>query len=184
VNDRDNQQEIPEVEKAWLAGIIEGDGSIGMGFQESPRAGGVRGFAVKPTIAFSNQDVLLVERVTQLLKALSGKNAMLRELAGNYPGSFPTMTVSLVGMKAVQAVLEAIHPYLYGMKSAKSRLLRQFLESRMARIRTAQGNPAYNEEELIVIQKFYRDTRRKGGKRNPEIGKILNDYMCAIKRTA
>ena len=27
-----NQQEISEVEKAWLAGIIEGDGSISMGF--------------------------------------------------------------------------------------------------------------------------------------------------------
>lgn len=181
MEDRDNQQEITETDKAWLAAMIEGEGHISMGFHKYNGAKGRRRFAVKPTIGFANQDELLIEKVASLIKAIGAKGTLIREVRGHYEHSRNSMKVTLCGMTAVLRVLENLIPYLVGSKVAKARLLAEFIKSRLARDRTHQGNPYYNEEELLIIEKFYQNTQRKGGKRNPEIGEILRDYMCNLK---
>lgn len=177
-----NPLETAETEKAWLAGVIEGDGAIGLGFQ-AQRATAPRRFAVKPDISFSNQDALLIEKVVNLFSALSGKNAYIREQLGSYDRSHPVISVRLTGMAAVKVVLEAILPYMCGEKQARARLLHRFISSRFER-HQGRGNGAsktpYNEEEIVIIKTIYERGVRKGGKRNPDIGGILNDYTRDI----
>lgn len=182
-----NPQEITEIDKAWLAGVIEGDGALGMGFQVQ-RATQPRTFAVKPYVAFCNQDALLIEQVVYMFFALSGKNVHLREVAGHYEHSRSTISLELHGMASVKAVVEAIMPYLRGEKAARARLLHRFLASRFERHAGVHGPQTsatpYNEEELVIIEKLYESGRRKGGKRNPLIGEILRDYARAIANKA
>ncbi len=179
-----NPQETIEVDKAWLAGVIEGDGSIGMGFHLFKSPNLIKRFAVKPTISFSNQDGLLIERVVHLLAALSGKNPRIREVPSGSERGRSSMWVALTGMESVQSVLQAIMPYLQGEKAARARLLHQFIASRMERHKgrgpLASRTP-YNEEELLLIQQCRKYCRGKGGRLgNPEIDRILNEYTRAI----
>mgnify|MGYP001560900035 CR=1 FL=1 len=183
MENRDNQQATSETDKAWLAGAIEGDGSISMGFQKSPRANNKEGFAAVPSISFCNQDSLLIERVVYLLKEMGQKNVYIREVKGNYENSRDTMSVRLTGLRSVLNVLQAILPYLIGDKTAKTRLLISYLNSRLSRTRTEQGNPPYNEMELLLIERFYENTARKGGRRNPDIGRVLRDYKHTVLQT-
>ena len=182
-----NPQEITETDKAWLAGIIEGDGALGMAFQVQ-RATHPRTFAVKPYVSFCNQDALLVEQVVCMFYVLSGKNVHLREVAGNYEHSRSTISLELHGMASVKAVVDAIMPYLRGEKAARARMLHRFLESRFERhggVRGPQTSATpYNGEELTIIKNLYESGRRKGGKRNPLIGDILRDYTRAIAEKA
>lgn len=169
-----NPQEIQETDKAWLAGIIEGDGAIGMGFHEPTKSG--RLIAAKPSVSFSNQDSLLIERVSALISRLSGKHPQIRE---NQPGGFQssrtTMHVVLVGMEAVMRVLLSIEPYLVGNKGAKARLLTQFIASRLSKginRKGYRGYQPYDKDELMIMKSF---AEVKGG-RNPRFLEILNDY--------
>lgn len=184
MNDRDNQQKITEVEKAWLAGLIEGDGAIGMGFHSNFVVNRPKGFAVKPCISLTNQDARLIEKFSELVLAICDKNVRICEVLGRYENSRPSMSANLVGMESVARVLREIGQYLVGDKAAKARLLLKFIDSRLSRQRTQRGNPPYNLDELTVIKDFYELVRRKGGKRNPEIGEILNDYMRTASNEA
>jgi len=176
MKDRDNQQEIRETDLAWLAGMIEADGFVGMGFQKSPGANGRKLFATKPNVGFTNQDALLLEKVSNMIKSISNKNVFFREIKGNFPNSTNSVSLLLTGLQAVLDLLLAIEPYMIGNKGAKARLLIKYLESRLSRQRTARGNPPYNIDELLIIKNFYDNTKRKGGKRNPDVAKILRDY--------
>lgn len=201
-----NPQAIPETEKAWLAGVIEGDGSLGMGFQlqngygksrifgnpanydefeKSKNGKGYQRFAVKPSIQFSNQDGLLIESVCNLFIRICKKQPLIRESKGQYENSRSVLSVGLYGLQAVFDVLEAILPYLHGEKQARARLLFRFISSRFARHKhLGRGNGAskvpYNSDELLIIRQFYETGRRKGGKTNPEIGRVLTDYERAV----
>lgn len=178
-----NQLEIAETEKAWLAGVIEGDGSMGMGFYQQHdrkmKTNGQRSFACKPTIMFSNQDIKLIERVAHLLELITGKIPRMRDEISNYPNGRSTMSLTLVGIKAVEVTLRTLMPYLVGDKLSKARLIHRFAESRIARgVRHGfSGYTPYNDEELSIVRYLYEHTSsRKGGKRNPVIGEILRDY--------
>jgi hypothetical protein len=179
MKDRDDQQEITETDKAWLAGMIEGDGSIGMGFHKQMRANNRKGVAFKPLIQFANQDSRLVERVVAIMKGICGKqNLYIRECKSGFSNGFPYLQVNLVGLKAIHDVLEAIFQYLVGEKAGRAKLMLDFLNSRLSRTRVSQGNPEYNAGELIIAHKIFTTTRAKGNKeRNPEVREILRDYM-------
>ena len=177
-----NQLEIAETEKAWLAGVIEGDRSMGMGFYQQHdrkiKTNGQRSFACKPTITFSNQDIKLIERVAQLLELITGKVPRVRDEISNYPNGRSMMSLTLVGIEAVEVTLRTLIPYLVGDKLSKARLIHRFAESRIARgiSKGFSGYTPYNEEELTIVRYLYEHTSsRKGGKRNPVIGEILRD---------
>ena len=179
-----DQQEITATDKAWLAGVIEGDGSIGMGFhqQHDRKKNGSRAFAVKPAITFANQDMKLIERVAFLLESITGKVPRIKEERSNYPNGRGCVQLYLTGMQAVDEVLRALLPYFVGDKLSKARLLQRFTASRLngAFGKGIKGIAEYSNDELVIIKTFYEVTApRKGGKRNPVIGEILRDFMCA-----
>lgn len=176
-----NPLEITEIDKAWLAGVIEGDGSLMMGFhqQHDRKKNGKRSFAVKPTINFSNQDIKLIERVANLFHGLTGKQPRIRELPGSYEHSREVITLELAGMQSVCVVLDALIPYFVGDKLSKARLLQIFIKSRLGKFGPGiHGILPYDGDELVIIKRFYETTGpRKGGKRNPVIGEILREQM-------
>ena len=180
MKDRDNQQEIHETDLAWLAGMIEADGSVGMGFQQTQGAKGKKLFATKPNIAFTNQDALLIEKVSSIIKTITNKNMFIREIKSGFDNGNSSISLLLSGLEAVRDALLAIEPYMVGSKGAKARLLIKYLDSRLSRTRTGQGNPPYDINELVIIKHFNDITKRKGGKRNPDVVKILRDYMCGF----
>lgn len=189
MDDRDNPQEIVETDKAWLAGVIEGDGFITICFHQYRGATKERRFAVKPMVGFTNQDALLVDRVSGLLRVLGQKNAYIREVKSGYGGQStkqarPCFTAVVVGMQAVLSILQAIGPYLVGDKLGRARLAIRFLESRLSRVREkgqGSGNPRYTESELLMIREFRQGDARKGRGPLVDIDEILNDYTRGIR---
>ena len=70
---------------------------------------------------------------------------------------------------------------MVGEKAIKARLLIQYIESRLSKKRDKFGHaPKYCKKELGVIIDFYEKTGRKGGKRNPEVKPIINDYIFDV----
>lgn len=166
---------VKDTDLAWLAGAIEGDGSIGMGFHVFGNRRG-QSFAAKPSIDFSNQDEGLILHVGILIEQICGKTPLFATaIKSGFKKNAPVHRIRLAGMAEVLTVLEAISPYLIGDKSGRANLIMKFIRSRLADTHQAQGSGRrpYNEHEREIIRTFYERTNRKGGKHNTVVVDLL-----------
>jgi hypothetical protein len=160
---------------AWLAGAIEADGSVGMGFHKT-KLKSREGFAVGPAITFTNQDALLIEAVEAIMFYVCGKRPQLRAVNTNYENGRYSMALTMRGQPAVLALLLALVPYMRGEKGAKARLLISFINSRQSKKRV-RGHTPYDRSELGIIVDFYDRVQRKGGKRNLAVRQIIQQQV-------
>lgn len=188
MENRENQQQITETDKAWLAGFIEGDGSISMGFHlVNAKKSSSQKFACKPTISVHNTDALLIEKALCLFQQIANKTPYVQDNIGNYKGStLDVISLKLMGMACVLQVLKVIYPYLYGSKAGKARMMITFIEHRLEKERqrgtSGKFTPGYDLEDIIIMKWFYEHTEPKGEKRNKAIGEMLRDYTQDLKR--
>jgi hypothetical protein len=177
---------VKDTDIAWLAGAIEADGSVGMGFHAHKLAR-KDGFAVKPVVTLTNQDEAIISHALTLFTELSGKAPrviLINVRKTGYQNSKPSLGISLVGQGAVFRFLTALAPFMIGAKKHKAELLLKFLESRLRRrsligVRKGSGQAPYNSEELGTIIDFYDVAQRKGGRRNPAVRRIITEYQSA-----
>lgn len=141
----DNQQ-VTEVELAWLAGIIDGEGCVGM-YNQNKRKGY---HTVSPAIEIVNTDTELIEKVLDILIRLDckpyirGKNHNVKrkrtwKLAYN---------LKLQRMGKLLILLPRVIPYMTGIKRVKAEIMFQFILSR------AGKRTYYSEYELQLIDDF------------------------------
>jgi hypothetical protein len=137
----DNQQATPtEAELAWLGGIIEGEGSLAMAIYHH------NGTARQPKVGLKvivyNSDAGIMKQVVSILsRLLVGYHMRERELQpmrkangeGYYKPTSPMLIITIGKFAAVETVLQAIRPWLFGDKAARADLMLQFLERRSAK---------------------------------------------------
>jgi hypothetical protein len=164
-----------ETDLAWLAGMIEGDGSLGMGMHRSPKGNVV----VKPFVNFSNQDIALVLAVKGLLEVLGGKTLKIGTVTSGYKKNRPVLRIDLKGMVAVLSVLTAIIPYLVGEKKQKAVDLSAFIHSRVSVVKghNGSGPRPYSKKELNAILSFQGVTVGKGQRRSVITTEMLRNQM-------
>lgn len=139
----DNRQEtVSEVEKGWLAGIIDGEGCIHIDLD--PKGGS------HPYLTVTNSNKLIIEKVYDIWHRL-GIGCRIQTRANKRKN--PVQDVQVIGFKRLKPALIAIMPYLVG-KTDEAFLLHRFVESRLSRHNNNSPNNdrGFNREELTIIQ--------------------------------
>lgn len=146
-NVADNQQAtVTEIEKAWLAGIIDGEGSIRIDYPNGKNA------SPSPRVVVTNTDKAIIEKVADICKRLDS-NPHVQTRNRKESGYRVTKDVLVLGVSKILIVLSAVMPYLTGRKSRQAILLHKFCEGRNKKDVNHLSNSQrmYSKEEISLI---------------------------------
>jgi len=135
-------QQATTAELAWLAGIVDGEGYLGLNLETEHwfRPGyNTRQKSVKVELRITNTDAAIIEKAAQVLRHLE-VNPYLRQTGITASGR-NVYDVSIKRMAPVQRVLLAIKEYLTGSKQERSDLILKFIAKRQSN--QGELNPAY-----------------------------------------
>jgi len=182
-----NQQgTVSESEVAWLAGIIEGEGTLMLGAWSRGAQNKQR--KVSATIVIYNTDDGIVKKCVEILRRMGMEpyikekmiRGFLREDGTRSPDS-PVTSVRIDRFAYALKLLRTIRPWLFGMKSSRADLMIEFLAKRMARIDDVGGNQRqqkYSADELSIVSRFYElCTHRRAARAKPSRDRFLNGLL-------
>lgn len=145
----DNQQEtVKEVDLAWLGGIIDGEGCIGIHRMMSHRTNAT----LSPRLIIGNTNADLVSHVCEILDSIpiAGYLKVIRKGKGIEKDCW---ILQVSRMDQIKKLLEFVRPYLYAKRSQLDLVLR-FINIREKVRSQPRGKElkgwAYTSEELSI----------------------------------
>lgn len=151
----DNQQATPETDLAWLAGIIDGEGHLGVGWSR-PKGGkeGAGRFTVRFSI--SNTGASVIDKTARILDDLKITFGIMERKAPT-PNYDVLWELRIYKMAHIDQLIPKLLPYLT-VKKARASLLHRFVNSRIRRgVRQGTRHP-YSIEELECMVAICEDT--------------------------
>lgn len=145
-----NQQERLSTQLAWLAAIVDGEGTICI--TESKKS-------YTPVLRVSNQDPNIIYTMTDILKQLQ---VPYHVSEGTNKTSSPWLAVTIQGLKRLQRFLPLLIPYLTGKKE-EAELTQQFIDSRLTKGKrsthpyTEEEHELYRRVKLLKKDRILRD---------------------------
>lgn len=179
---RDNQQETGSVARiGWLAGIIDGEGSITLLVSHRDgKDGRKQALRMSPRVIIGNTDPGIIGRVMEVLDDLGITRYVKhdRPMARDIPGFHPTKamtTVYVEGFDRVQRLLSAVLPHIAGEKRIRAEIILRFVAQRIKRCEDAgkAKNISYTKDDLDIVIEFLQLTRSPNIER---VTRLLNDY--------
>ena len=180
----DNQQATPsKCEIAWLAGLIEGDGTLALSVHERRGHEGSNP-KISVLVRIYNTDAAIIKKCTEILDKLGvGCHIEEREMKpllkpdgnGAYHSPDPMLAVSVKKFDGMLTLMNKLRPWLFGDKAPRADLILKFLTRRLAYIeKEGNGNTriAYQREDLETVREFYGLTRKS---LNLNLERVLND---------
>lgn len=144
----DNQQ-VTNVDLAWLGGIWDGEGTISL--RRSLQKRGNKNPQFSPRVSMVNTNSAILEKVVNILDSLEIKYYFREKDQGGFAGSRrQCFLVSVETLGNAVKLLVAIRPYLVG-KRFQCDMLLKFCESRLRKIRNPKGGNhrvEYSAQEL------------------------------------
>jgi len=182
-NTMGNQQEIfNQADFAWLAGIIEGEGTIAMNARKKQWKGW-KGFGVDLQIYITNSDAGIIEKSVNVLRSIgiepliSERDSVpIRKENGGFYNSCKTiMVVNVNRMSDIAKVLISIIPFMAGEKTSRARLMLKYIERRMSRQgqRSSGGYSWGDNDDWKMVIDFYA---LQGKEFRPEVKEFLNEH--------
>jgi len=176
----DNQQAtVTETELAWLAGVLDSDGSVQLTMPQSTRAKRQR--VVNVWVDFSNSDAGLIEKASDIITRmgisfhLANKKVkpIFKEGGGKFlPRKEICLAIRIGKLSNAKIILEQLIPYLASQKGPASRLIVNFCKTRIPK-----GRKPYDLEDVLIVKEYFEHKGGKTGKRNLEyLNGVLNDY--------
>lgn len=158
-----NQQgTVSEGEIAWLAGIIEGEGTLMLSAWASRADKTQRKLAT--TIVIYNTDAFIIKKCVDIIRRIGMEpylkekmiRGFLRDDGSRSPES-PVTSIRIDRFGDSLILLKTIRPWLFGSKSARADLMMQFLEKRLAKMAMTKDHfkMKYSEDEVEIVKKFY-----------------------------
>lgn len=116
---------------AWLAGIVDGEGTVSVQCYTLPD-GRVR---LVPFVSIANTDKGILDECCEILARMGVKHQRLviPNNSGGFQNSRKVFNIRVDGQKPVKVVLEALQPFLRSVKREKAASVLKFIESRMLR---------------------------------------------------
>lgn len=144
----DNQQ-VTKEEIGWLAGIIDGEGTVGMYYQNKKKY-----HTINPSIEIVNTDPSILNKIMFILVRLDCTPYIQTKkhnvkLNPNWKLSY---NLKIQKQIKLRRLIPIILPYLTGIKKYKADLILQFLLSRMNKGKPS--NKDYTEYEHKLIDEF------------------------------
>ena len=159
-NEMGNQQ-AKDTDLAWLAGIIDGEGSILLGSGgKRGQFPGYHGLQIRATIHITNTCANIISKCEEILDQLG----VSFHVADKTTASNRTQVwrIDIGKMEHTQRLLEAIMPFLVS-KIGQAKIVHRFVVRRQNR--KAKGlSGAYDDDDIKIIDEYYNTYH---GKRQP-----------------
>lgn len=152
-------QSMQETEAAYVAGIIDGEGSLTLAHRKRNEERGWE--SIEPNVRISNTNLALMEYLSALLGARS-------YVALGRPKSHwkPQYTISISAFAEIAALLERIMPYLV-IKHRRAEIMLHLVRRRLSQ-------EPYTDEDRRLLQAFKQENQRGVGP-----GEYLEDQRRA-----
>lgn len=137
---------------AWLAGIMEGEGTFSIYHQKRKTNKEGPNGQLRATISLTNTDVFLIEKAYQVFKDI-GVELHISEYKNKKGSTKPVFDMSTARQENVRLICEALLPYLFGEKKAKAQMLLRFVNKRIA-----GGKTQYDEDDWKQFTSFRSPT--------------------------
>ena len=146
---------VTETDRAWLAGIIDGEGSLSL-FTNREKDGSTK---IKPVLNFVNTDMTIVNKALSILEEAGCSPYIVKRVHKN-PKHLDIVEVKATSTAQIEKWLLLVQPYLFGVKKAKAEILLRFVRRRMAKRQEAGRNDLaqYSEEDWQDVQNFRSST--------------------------
>lgn len=149
-------QQVTDAETGWLAGMIDGEGSVAIQRCHHNSPSGRRGY-YSARCQVVNTDPLIIEAVVDVLRRLGIGHYITSHLAKARTKTLHTVRVDK--FESIERLLSIVEPHLRGEKQAKARLLLPFVRSRMAHGKNVKGNKflpiPYSPEETAMAERLW-----------------------------
>ena len=155
-NTMGNQQEtVSDIDKSWLAGILDGEGSIGICRMMSHR----KNPTLTPRISIGNTNIKIIDHVREILKKIPITMFLEKRQQVNNKNWKSASVIQISHIVGVKKLLDLIIPFLIGKKS-QGEILLSFVNSRMKIYESlgripgsgGRGTPYTDEERLLCDQ--------------------------------
>lgn len=134
---------ITEMDRAWLAGIWDGEGSISL-FRNEEKNGSIK---IKPVVNFVNTDLGIINEALRILSEADCSvyivNRNQSRKNSNHQDVVEVKCSTIVGIKKI---LELIAPYLRGVKKHKAEILLRYCTRREEKF--SKGDRTYDEDDF------------------------------------
>jgi hypothetical protein len=191
MNTDNQQQTVSDFEIGWMAGIIEGEGSIVL--QIHKRKGRSQQLRVTPRIIVTNSDVNLIDKYIDILKRLNVGRYVRHTKPNNRRASdlfkaqgknpkFKDMTwVYVEGFKRMHRILPLIVPCMYGEKKVRASLLLKFIVRRIENSKSFGKaiNRSYDQGDVDLMIEFLELTNSPN---KNKLAGMLNEHTQEAKK--
>lgn len=149
-----------ETNLAWLAGIMEGEGTFSIYHQKRSNTSTDQ---LRACVSLTNTDASLINKAYEVFKSL-GVEMHIHEYKNKKGSTRPVYDMQTAKQTNVKAVCEGLLPYLFGEKKAKAEMLLRFVLKRLEKLgdnrdtRKAQ----YDEEDWSQFHSFRSSTTTRG----------------------
>lgn len=183
--EKDNQQQTPtDGEIGWLAGIIEGEGSISLSCW-------IRSKNSKPKIGTEiriyNTDAGIIKKIVDILERLDcgyyinerQQKPMKTAEGSKYGGIDPMLTICIKTLPEAYKLGKIIQPWLYGDKADRLDLMLQYLSRRLKKIEDNGGNfrnVFLDHGDCKIVVDFYKRFVKRPGHNRHLVEGMLNDF--------
>lgn len=181
----DNQHATPtETRLAWLAGIIEGEGSITLNVRRKQWKGW-NGIGIDLGIQIVNTDTYIIEECVAIIEGIIGTAPKICE-RNAIPDRYTTdgtvwkqnrqmLSIHISKMAHIKLIIEKLLPYMIGEKKARARLIVKFINRRQSitDAGTKRGPKWYDGYDWSIVKEFYDI---KGIKLPEEVERAVRDY--------
>lgn len=143
-NETMGNQQATDAEIGWLAGIIDGEGHIGIAMQNKSVSQ-----SVTVDLQIVNTDFELIDKVVAIMRKLN-VNPHIRDRVHQKATWSTNRIVSLRKFAHVKRILDAVKDHLTGLKREKADMILALIESRMKKTRFDR----YDVYETSIVQQF------------------------------
>lgn len=182
-------QQATQSELGWLAGIIDGEGYLGMIISSDKRA--YEGAMIDVQLHICNTDEAIILKAQEIFRKL-GVNPYIR-VSKMTKSKKDVFKIQIKHFAKLKRVLEVLHPYLTGNKQERAGYVMQFIDLRMSNEGVRNPNigngkrgcgrvKPYTEEELELYdrcrplqERGASETTRQDQRKSSEIWKVMED---------
>lgn len=180
----ENPKKISDIDLAWLAGIIEGEGWVSLILYKNRQAKGHHTPNFTPNIGMVNCDKAITNKVKFLFDALGITYRIQHRKA--YIGSDgisrkEKVEISIISHKNIRPLAEAISPFMVSEKKERLNKLLEFLDIRKAKPKSGP-NSKYGAEEFEIYKSLYSYKGKSRSKILDEFSHnpIISEYLQKI----
>lgn len=142
---------VIETDRAWLAGIWDGEGSIAL-FTNQEKDGCTK---IKPVVNMVNTDMGIIDKVLSILEEAECNVYIVRRIHKN-PNHKDVIEIKTNSVNEIEKLLLLIEPYLFGIKKNKANILLRYVRRRKER-RNEKGRndlATYTEDDWNDVAEF------------------------------